>query len=171
MTEVIDDLLPPEQFKVIQNKILGTAFPWVFQPGINSINSYGETILTNYQFTHTVMFKAQIDHYMYDMLSPLIEAINPYLLLRMKLNMTTYCGPDIIESGMHTDFEINSIPNLKTAVYYLNTNDGYTRFEDTDEKVYSVENRLVMFDGHRKHSGTNTTNEKRRIVLNINWLY
>lgn len=170
MTEIIDDLLPSEQFKVIQNQIQGTAFPWVFNSVINDRDPYGKVNLTNYQFTHTVIFRNQIDHYMYDMLRPLVEAIHPYLLLRMKLNMTTYCGPDIIESGMHNDFEINSLPNLKTAVYYINTNDGYTRFEDTDEKVYSVENRLVMFDGHRKHTGTNTTNEKRRIVLNINWV-
>ena len=57
---------------------------------------------------------------------------------------------------------------LNTSILYLNTNDGYTIFED-GTKIESVENRLVTFDSHIKHSGTSCTNQKVRLVLNMNY--
>ena len=56
----------------------------------------------------------------------------------------------------------------KGAILYLNTNDGYTCFEDGN-KIKSIENRFVAFDSSLKHSGTTCTDEPRRIVLNINY--
>jgi hypothetical protein len=66
---------------------------------------------------------------------------------------------------MHTDLELNQ----RTAIFYLNTNNGYTLFED-GTKVDSIENTLLIFHGHRKHSGVSCTDQKRRIVLNINYI-
>ena len=50
----------------------------------------------------------------------------------------------IIETYMHKD--LNHVENWKTALFYLNTNDGYTKFE-SGEIVETVANRLVIFDG------------------------
>ena len=74
--------------------------------------------------------------------------------------------PEIIETYMHTD--INDVENWKTALFYLNTNDGYTKFEH-GEKVETVANRLVIFDGDILHCGTTHTNEKYIPVINFNY--
>ena len=55
-----------------------------------------------------------------------------------------------------------------TSIFYVNTNNGYTKFED-GTKVESVANRMVTFSTNMKHLGTSCTNEKRRIVINFNY--
>ena len=72
----------------------------------------------------------------------------------------------IVEHGFHTDVQYK----CKTGILYLNSNDGYTSFED-GTKVESVENRFVTFDSNIKHSGTTCTNQKVRLVLNINYFH
>ena len=83
----------------------------------------------------------------------------------MKLNLNPRRST-IMEHGFHVD---NDLPKAKTAVLYFNDNNGYTLFEKTGEKVYSKENRIVIFDNHLKHTGTTCTDKKRRVVMNINF--
>ena len=54
-----------------------------------------------------------------------------------------------------------------TSILYLNTNDGYTEFED-GTKIESIENRWVSFPEDTKHRGTSCTNERVRVVINFN---
>jgi hypothetical protein len=58
----------------------------------------------------------------------------------------------------------------KTAIFYLNTNDGYTIFEKDGEKIDSLENRMLIFDSSERHSGTNCTDQKYRAVINFNFI-
>jgi hypothetical protein len=51
----------------------------------------------------------------------------------------------------------------------LNSNNGYTLFDD-GVKVLSVENRLVLFDCTRLHTGASCTDADDRLVLNINMM-
>ena len=82
----------------------------------------------------------------------------------MKLNCN-YPTDKIMEHGFHIDTEENS----KTSIFYMNTNNGYTKFEDNGEMVKSVQNRMITFDSSRRHSGSSCTDEYNRLVLNINW--
>ena len=59
--------------------------------------------------------------------------------------------------------------NCMTSILYINTNNGYTKFEDSGEIIKSVENRMITFDSSRRHSGSSCTDEYNRFVLNINW--
>lgn len=85
-------------------------------------------------------------------------------LIRMKLNCN-YPTDKIIEHGFHIDTEENS----KTSIFYMNTNNGYTKFEDSGEIVKSVENRMITFNSSKRHSGSTCTDQYNRLVLNINW--
>ena len=58
---------------------------------------------------------------------------------------------------------------MKTSILYLNTNNGYTRFED-GTKVESVANRMVTFPNQMMHTGTTTTDSEYRLVLNLNYV-
>ena len=72
---------------------------------------------------------------------------------------------NIIKHGFHNDWDYE---DSKTSIFYVNTNDGYTEFED-GTVVESVENRLVTFPSPLKHTGTSCTDTSRRMVININY--
>ena len=55
-----------------------------------------------------------------------------------------------------------------TSILYLNTNDGYTQFEN-GTKIESIENRLITFPLSYRHTGTTCTNQPFRAVINFNY--
>ena len=57
----------------------------------------------------------------------------------------------------------------KTAIFYINSNNGYTEFEETGEKVLSVANRVCIFDNGLQHAGVTTTDTINRVVVNVNY--
>ena len=54
------------------------------------------------------------------------------------------------------------------AIYYVNSNDGYTEFED-GTRIETIENRLLVFDSSLWHTGSTCTNAKVRCVINFNY--
>ena len=159
--QIIDDLMPSYQFKQLQSVMMGTDFPWYYNEGILSQNEKDK-----YQFTHTLYdirppWNGERDFYY--LVSSFFINLGMRKLYRVKANL----NPRTIfhrEGGYHTD----DFPCPYTAVFYANTNNGYTKIKGHG-KVKSVANRLVIFDSSLKHSGFTCTDEKRRIVLNFNW--
>ena len=80
-----------------------------------------------------------------------------------------------LESAFHYDNEFagSRLPDgtltSYTAIYYVNTNNGYTLFKDGNLKVDSVGNRIVIFDSCKLHKAVSCTDEKRRVVINFNY--
>ena len=70
-----------------------------------------------------------------------------------------------MRSGFHIDFHYE---HSRTAIFYVNTNNGYTEFED-GTKVESVANRFVSFAGDLLHRGVSQTDTKERVVINFNY--
>ena len=95
---------------------------------------------------------------------PLVQVINPHVWLRIKANLNP--KKDKVEvRDFHTDV---GPYNHVTSIYYINTCDGCTNFED-GTKVESVANRLLTFPSNKRHSGTACSDAKARIVLNLNY--
>ena len=97
--------------------------------------------------------------------------MGPILLWRIKANLLTKT-PNIVENEFHVDVfdgELKVREQLTTSIFYVNTNNGYTKFED-GTKIESVANRLISFPSNMKHTGTSCTDEKIRIVINFNYL-
>ena len=93
--------------------------------------------------------------------------IGDCVLDRIKANLNVRT-PEIIENKFHTDI----IPPTKpftTAIFYVNTNNGYTKFKD-GTIVESVANRLVTFPVNKKHSGSTCTNKNVKVVVNLNYM-
>ena len=88
------------------------------------------------------------------------------VLLRVSLNLT-FATPKSNVSQFHID---NHIQNSFTNIFYLNSNNGGTKFEKSGDVVQSQRNRLVMFPSFLKHAAVNTTDTKLRWVLNINYV-
>ena len=66
---------------------------------------------------------------------------------------------------MHTDTDLKG---HKTSVYYVNTNNGGTIFQN-GKKAKSKANRLVEFDCHQNHAAVDCTDQKVRVVINFNY--
>ena len=103
--------------------------------------------------------------------------LNISQLLRIKINIKMNSCNKIFDYGFHIDHNIHNIDNeiqnnykLKTLIIYLNTCNGYTLFKHNKQKIYSEDNKAVLFDSNLYHSGSTTTNADKRIVLNINYI-
>jgi hypothetical protein len=115
-------------------------------------------------FTHKFFSEdTQRSGYFNKIIMPLLGKLDFNYLIRAKLNFYTRKNK-FVYTEMHVDF--NS-PH-KVALYSLNTNNGFTYFEDTREKIPSIENQLCLFDGLRKHCSVSQTDTKVRANININ---
>ena len=153
--QVIDNFLSEDEFKNLRSYISSTSFPWYF--GLVTTDSKIA------QFVHTFYANdAPTSSWPYVEFFRL--RLNMASLVRIKVNLNPRTETvQVHKDAFHTDY-----PDITTAVYYLNTCDGYTLFED-GTKVNSVENRIVIFDSNMRHTGTSCTNESGRLVMNINY--
>ena len=91
---------------------------------------------------------------------------------RIKANLELYTGDTAHKSDFHIDWKNPSTQegnkNMTVGIYYVNTNNGYTEFED-GTKVESVANRFVSFAGDLIHRGVSQTDTKERVVINFNY--
>ncbi|MAU64390.1 MAG: hypothetical protein CMC38_08660, partial [Flavobacteriaceae bacterium] len=56
----------------------------------------------------------------------------------------------------------------QAALIYLNTNDGFTELDD-GTRIDSIENRLLLFNGNELHSSSTCTDQKRRVLISLNY--
>ena len=170
MIQVYDNFLDKEKFDLIKSNLMGGAFPWhmgiVRTPGGSWNDESLHDPLDNIQFFNLIYIDNQPQGPEIQIVKPIFT--HPVLaitsLVRIKANLTMRTSK-VIEHGWHVDtkrFRCNA------AIYYVNSNDGYTKFED-GTKVDSVENRLVTFNSQDKHTGTTCTNERVRCVINFNY--
>ena len=155
-----DNFLEEEKFKEIQDTLLGRFFPWFYADRVNYMEYTSEW---EYQFTHVFYADNLPNSEHFDLLIPYIDKLQPKSLIRIKANLLTR-SEKTIEHGYHS----NQSFDCKTAIAYINTNNGYTVFED-GQKVMSKENRLIMFDNSVKHSGSTCSDQKTWVIINFNY--
>jgi hypothetical protein len=94
-------------------------------------------------------------------------------LFRAKLNVIPRTHENQTE-GFHCDRTFEDAKGVErlcphaVGLFYLNTTNGPTVFED-GERVECVANRLVIFDGLRRHTSSSCTDQKIRAALNLNY--
>jgi len=165
---VIDNFLSREEFVTLKSHFFDQNLLWQYQNQTN----YGKIECDdrfNFQMIHMFYQSPDIVSDHLPIVYPILKKLNLEVLLRVKANLTT-CSDSIQTYGYHIDIPEKISKIAKTAVFYINTNDGYTVFKDSQERVASIENRLVIFDADMHHSGTNCTNEKVRAVINFNYI-
>jgi len=155
--KVIDNFLREDEFKTLRDYISSTEFPWYFGKVVTG--NKGESA----QFVHT-FYVNDTPTSTWPHVAFLRRRLNIASLIRIKINL----NPRTETVQVHKDAFHIDYPDVTTAVFYLNTCDGYTLFED-GTKVNNVENRIVIFDSNMRHTGTSCTNEAGRLVININY--
>jgi hypothetical protein len=168
--EVIDNFLNKKDFAELEEIMMGKNIPWYYEPSKvlpddSKLEKHSGDLSYNFQFIHMFYNNGFPTSDFLSILNPLISKIDPFALLRIKANLTTKTNK-IIEYGYHTDYQ--NAKNFKSAVFYINTNDGLTKFEN-GEDICSVANRLVIFDANMSHTGTSHTDEKTRVLINLNF--
>jgi hypothetical protein len=165
---VIDNFLEEEDCKKIKDVFYNKNFPWYF----NNYKSYSKDYieedknllcdeLSDFQFTHT--FFNDFERKSGWDISPIVNKLNPSALIRIKANLTTKTETQKVY-GFHCDVDDKCF----TAIYYLNTNNGKTIFEDGSE-INSSKNRVVIFDSQIRHTGTSCTDKNTRMLINFNY--
>jgi len=184
--KIEDNFLDQEKFNKLQNVIMGENMPWSYTDGIVAPSWHPLGEKGKFQFCH-VFYREDFPSKTFTLdyarttripnvpsitiLEPILNRINSISIWRIKTNLLTRTS-NIIENAFHIDMFSNmSEEKLKqwtTSIFYVNTNNGYTEFED-GTKVESVANRFVSFPANLKHRGTSCTDENTRIVINFNY--
>ena len=161
--KVVDNFLPEEDHKFILEKLTGYEhdFPWYISNDITFAKVNHPNL---YYFIHNFYRDDSINSKEYYWLKEkLLSKLDIKSLIRAKANLY----PSAIKLNnhdLHSDFEYSH----KGAIYYLNTNNGYTNFED-GTKIESVANRIMFFDSSTLHNSTDCTDNKYRLNININY--
>lgn len=163
--EIIDNFLTETQFSTLQEIMLQDWFPWYFCEGIVK-NPENEYELHDYQFTHTFIRNKKVNSDWLVHLEPILAKIQPKEVLRIKANFQPVTK-EKQQSKFHIDYEDKNII-ATTAIFYLNTNNGYTIFKD-GTKVESIANRLLTFDKNTSHAGVSCTDKPFRCLINFNY--
>jgi len=163
--KIEDNFLKQEEFDKIQ-KLMGepSPFPWFYADRI-----VFEDDVDKFQFIHAFYDNHIPMSPFSNELDSIINIIQPFSIVKIRAKLLTRT-PEIVESTFHVDIPLSE-ENLKqwtTSIFYINTNNGYTKFED-GTIVESVANRMVTFPANMKHCGTSCTDERRRIVINFNY--
>ena len=164
MIKVIDNFLSKEDFCKISDLLLGSRFPWHYNDCVLVKNIQGNKVDPNFQFTHSFRCKQmQKDSVFLPFVFPIGDSLGIKKLYRVKANLT----PRTAEHRF-TGYHLDGFDCPHTAIYYINSNNGWTDFKNGD-KVESVANRVVIFDSKLEHQGVSCTDEKVRLVINFNY--
>ena len=178
--EIHDNFLDDEDYQNLKLAFCTSEVDWKWNDSV--VYSDHRDHVYNFQFVHTIHHNSEFVSEWSKLTYPILSNLKAKVLLRIKANLNVRT-PTIIERKYHNDMNMDFIQTgypsfpidttdhipYKTAIYYVNSNDGYTLFE-CGKKIESVSNRIVIFPGKLKHAGTTCTNEKIRVVLNINYI-
>ena len=160
MLKVEDNFFEQTTFDNIVAAVTHPDFPWFYLNAIGHKEDSSDLgfyhILYNNHRPNSV-FAEQI-------MAPIVAAVKPKAILRCRIS-SYLRGAQIIHHAWHQD---QDYPN-NAFMLYLNTNDGYTSFQD-DTKIECVANRAVFFDPQVLHRSSNCTDQERRLVFTMNYL-
>lgn len=159
--KIIDNFLPKEEFKEIKNLLFSDRFNWFYShTGVSSTSAKDSFYFAHlfYEFTTEINYSR---HYNY--VIPIIKRLDLNCIKRIKANL--YTKTDVIfEHDSHFDFKFKH----KGFLYYVNTNNGFTKLSD-GTKIQSIENRGLFFDSYLPHNSSTCTDDNVRININFNY--
>ena len=159
--EVIENFLPEREFKPLQEWFMSPLCPWFYTTDVSGRGDHPDDYLFFHMFWYPTL--GVVSSHM-DKISPILDKIRPEALIRIKANMTM--KTDKVRVGtFHTD---EGSYDHTTSIYYINSNDGCTAFEN-GEKFQSIENTFITFPSRLMHAGSTPSSTKARCVLNLNY--
>ena len=159
---IIDNFLSKEEFNPLTDLVLNN-FQWKY---INYVDYADDK--DKFQFIHRIYEDKKLFSPFHEIFNPIWNKIRPKEIYRVKANLLIRT-PEIVPNRFHIDIRENwrEIP-YTTSIFYVNTNNGYTEFEDG--KLYKSEkNTILLFNGKLKHRAAIQTDTDKRININIDY--
>lgn len=182
--KIIKNILSKKELTTFKGIVLSDDFPWYY----NHKSAYEEeffkkkkeykNIYEHTQFTHKFIERSAINSKWLEQLSSIFDKIYKGFdikeIIRLKLNYQPQYNSKKTElyNTPHED-AVDYGKEYNTILFYLNTCDGHTYFFNNKKvikKIKSIENSLVQFEGNLLHGGSHPKKDKRRLVLNINYI-
>ena len=165
--KTIDNFLLPNVFESTFREITSPNFAWFYQA--SQTKNKGQK--DDPYFSHLFYSDNQPRSGYYDnIMKPLLFSLdNVKSLMFARANLYVKKHEPYMSCYHTDDADGENKYNHKTAIFYINTNNGYTEFE-RGEKVDSVQNKIVIFDASLKHRAVSQTDQDRRILININYI-
>ena len=157
---------------------------WTFGENLKSVDGtkLEETMFQAVLFNRNQFLRTDFYELNYYFIKKFTKMLNVKKWWIIRINATMgHTKPYV--GAFHNDFcitdssgnllkETSKMPDIykkcKTAIYYLNTNNGGTQFED-GPFVQSKANTLVRFPTSYSHAGVWCTNAKLRFAVNMNY--
>jgi hypothetical protein len=163
--KIIDNFLEKDDFKKFQDEIFNiNNTPWFYRESqtcenFEDLNDIGYFSLGFFYNLHN-----DFNNYNY-FLYKIYEKLGCKALIQSRANLFLKQN-NVGKLYFHTDFNFE----CKTAIFYLNTNNGGTILDENKKiKIDNIENRMLIFDSSIRHCTLLQSDVKRRIIININY--
>jgi len=159
--QIIENFLPQEEFLNIQQQfnLEINEFPWYFRKNMVEKD--------NFYFRHVIYNE-------YVPLSPAFQTIAKPILKKLNCISPITIRANLMikqEKPFQSEFHVDNELECKTAIFYINTNNGYTLIDKKKRiKIPCEENKILIFNSNIEHAAVSQTDEIRRIVININYI-
>jgi len=162
----IENFLSENYFKEIQDLLMSSNFPFYRQEHVGTT----EDITLGSLLTHMLIVKYEkvSDPKLHHMImQPIINRLGEehriIRVIRSKVNLYPYQN-EPFKSAFHIDQNAKH----KVLLLSINTNNGYTEFEN-GTIFNAVENNAIIFDGDLPHRSVSQTDHSAKINININY--
>lgn len=156
--KVINNFLSKEDFINIKNLLFSNEIAWFY------LNNMVEK--DNGFFNHCFYnnFKPMSDFYFTHIIS-IINKLKVAAIIQIRANLLLKK-----ETQYFSKFHVDAPFKCKTAVFYINTCNGYTILDEKLKiKIKCEENKMLIFDSNVFHCAASQTDVDRRIVINFNY--
>jgi hypothetical protein len=143
---------------LINKTFLSNTFPWYFES--KQVETGKKDTLF---FSHCFVDKGNINSHAMFLIEPILKKLNIKNLLNVRANL---CPKGPFYCSWHVDRFTENLSH-KTAIFYVNTNNGATEFKN--KKVKCEKNKIVIFDAKQKHKALGQTDKNVRMVINFNY--
>ena len=163
--KVVDNYLSKPDFDVLAQVMTTWDFPWFYQSQLNNYHVDTLDCYLTHLFFENLKEDGSITGYSKhaSILKPILKKLKPRSLIRIKGNLYLNT-PKVMQHKHHTDYNYKH----KGAIFYVNTNNGFTILENKI-KIKSIANRMLFFDAHKPHASTSTSDQKIRVNINFNY--
>ena len=159
---VIKNFMSNDYSDYVENLLESTNFPWFFSKSVANENDK-----KHFYFMHNFFYNNVFSNFFQTIIDPFLQSFNfkEIFLSRAKANLFLRSEKQI-KYGLHTDINIDK-HTFTNVIYYVNSNNGGTEFED-GTFIPSIKNNLLIFNNLINHRSVGQTNTKTRINFNLN---
>ena len=156
-TKIIkDNFLNKTDLNNIKDLLLSNNFPWFYS------NTQVKAKKDCSYFFHSFFNNNRPNSNYLNALQPILDTLKPVALINIRANLM------IKKPNSNSNYHIDG-QGARTAIFYVNTNNGCTEFKQDQKRVKSVENRMLIFSSGLTHRAIGQTDTDQRIVINFNY--